>query len=309
MNEKDFNRAVLSQLYEISAQVFCERVTVHRDGKEVEDEQFNASEIVNGKDSIGREIEIRLKGEPEVFTVEIDGFKCSFAAEGVFNIVAKFEKLAGVSSKKRMKYLKGSCVREEIINEKSMYPLRGKATTKKKKLIKLSEKTAFCFDKNSFRPYTVFYKCGGMWYFLGECISEAQARKCCNDIGGDKWVFERLADYDFERSGKPAERIIFSALLEALKAERMTEEEAGTVQNEEKQEERPGQMDEQANEPNEPNERQDRYKGIHTGIKGPDGFANTISHYETDAVKTRPNNRAYVGYLATFGIIRNRGST
>ena len=76
MNEKDFNRAVLSQLYEISAQVFGERVTVHRDGKEVEDEQFTASEIVNGKDSIGREIEILLKGEPgDVFTVEIDGFR------------------------------------------------------------------------------------------------------------------------------------------------------------------------------------------------------------------------------------------
>ena len=75
MNEKDFNRAVLSQLYEISAQVFGERVTVHRDGKEVEDEQFTASEIVNGKDSIGREIEILLKGEQgDLLTVEIDGF-------------------------------------------------------------------------------------------------------------------------------------------------------------------------------------------------------------------------------------------
>ena len=119
-------------------------------------------------------------------------------------------------------------------------------------------------------------------------------------------VNKQLKAYDFGYFSETVNGIIYAALWEALKAEGGTEEEAGTVQNEDKQEERTGQMDEQANEPNE---RQDRYKGIHAGIKGPDGFANTISHYETDVVKTRPNNRAYVGYLATFGIIRNRGST
>lgn len=308
MNEKDFNRAVLSQLYEISAQVFGERVTVHRDGKEVEDEQFTASEIVNGKDSIGREIEILLKGEPgDVFTVEIDGFKCSFSAEGVFNIVAKFEKLAGISSKKRMKYLKGSCACEHIVNERDMYKsCSGGVITRKKKLVKLSERTAFCFNKKYYTPYDIFYKCGSMWYFVSGCESEEQARERCGTIEDGKWLYKQLKAYDFGYFSETVNGIIYAALWEALKAEGGTEEEAGTVQNEDKQEERTGQMDEQANEPNE---RQDRYKGIHAGIKGPDGFANTISHYETDVVKTRPNNRAYVGYLATFGIIRNRGST
>ena len=56
---------------------------------------------MNGKDSIGREIEILLKGEPgDVFTVEIDGFKCSFSAEGVFNIVPNLKSWPGLAQKK-----------------------------------------------------------------------------------------------------------------------------------------------------------------------------------------------------------------
>lgn len=116
MNDKDFNRSILAELYKIADQVFAE-------GVNVPEGSYTASELIkrNKKVSIFRyeyiKREVVCKTSESycgstiysnhncevapIYSVKVGSFEASFCASKVFDLVARFEKLAGVSKAKQ----------------------------------------------------------------------------------------------------------------------------------------------------------------------------------------------------------------
>lgn len=111
MNEKEMNLDILNKLYEIADKVFNE-------GVNVKEGNYTASDLAKMKDSAFKDgylktekksykNECNKQVEKDCFiapmaSVNVLSFVCSFCVVQIFALVAKFEKLASIGSKKRM---------------------------------------------------------------------------------------------------------------------------------------------------------------------------------------------------------------
>lgn len=115
MNEKEMNIAILKKLYEVARKVFAE-------GANVPDGNYTANDLAKKGESIFKEgyLQTEIKQAPEynmaknyyqmvekecyvapMANVSVLSFVCSFCVVKVFELVAKFEKLAGIPAKDR----------------------------------------------------------------------------------------------------------------------------------------------------------------------------------------------------------------
>lgn len=111
MSDKEMNLAILNKLYEIAGKVFNE-------GVNVKEGNYTASDLAKMKDSAFKDgylktetksykNECNKQVEKDCFiapmaSVNVLSFVCSFCVVQIFALVAKFEKLASIGSKKRM---------------------------------------------------------------------------------------------------------------------------------------------------------------------------------------------------------------
>lgn len=111
MSDKEMNLAILNKLYEIADKVFDE-------GVNVKEGNYTASDLAKMKDSAFKvgyletetksyKNECNKQVEKDCFvapmaSVNVLSFVCSFCVVQIFALVAKFEKLASIGSKKRM---------------------------------------------------------------------------------------------------------------------------------------------------------------------------------------------------------------
>lgn len=111
MTEKEMNFAILNKLYKIADKVFNE-------GVNVKEGNYTASDLAKMKDSAFKDgyLETETKSyknecnkqvEKDCFiapmaSVNVLSFVCSFCVVQIFALVAKFEKLSSIGSKKRM---------------------------------------------------------------------------------------------------------------------------------------------------------------------------------------------------------------
>lgn len=111
MSDKEMNLAILNKLYEIADKVFNE-------GVNVKEGNYTASDLAKMKDSAFKDgylktekksykNEYNKQVEKDCFiapmaSVNVLSFVCSFCVVQIFALVAKFEKLASIGSKKRM---------------------------------------------------------------------------------------------------------------------------------------------------------------------------------------------------------------
>lgn len=112
MSDKEMNLAILNKLYEIADKVFNE-------GVNVKEGNYTASDLAKMKDSAFKDDYLETENkkvydysaqkivEKDCFiapmaSVNVLSFVCSFCVVQIFALVAKFEKLASIGSKKRM---------------------------------------------------------------------------------------------------------------------------------------------------------------------------------------------------------------
>lgn len=111
MSDKEMNLAILNKLYEIADKVFNE-------GVNVKEGNYTASDLAKMKDSAFKDgylktetksykNECNKQVEKDCFiapmaSANVLSFVCSFCVVQIFALVAKFEKLASIGSKKRM---------------------------------------------------------------------------------------------------------------------------------------------------------------------------------------------------------------
>ena len=112
MSEKEMNLAILNKLYEIADKVFDE-------GVNVKEGNYTASDLAKMRDSAFKDGYLETENkkvydysaqkvvEKDCFvapmaSVNVLSFACSFCVVQIFALVAKFEKLASIGSKKRM---------------------------------------------------------------------------------------------------------------------------------------------------------------------------------------------------------------
>ena len=112
MSDKEMNLAILNKLYEIAYKVFNE-------GVNVKEGNYTASDLAKMKDSAFKDGYLETENkkvydystqkivEKDCFiapmaSVNVLSFVCSFCVVQIFALVAKFEKLASIGSKKRM---------------------------------------------------------------------------------------------------------------------------------------------------------------------------------------------------------------
>lgn len=112
MSDKEMNIAILNKLYEIADKVFNE-------GVNVKEGNYTASDLAKMKDSAFKDGYLETENkkvydyseqkivEKDCFvapmaSVNVLSFACSFCVVQIFALVAKFEKLASIGSKKRM---------------------------------------------------------------------------------------------------------------------------------------------------------------------------------------------------------------
>ena len=212
MNEKEFNLAILAELKRIANEVFA-KVTVSKDGT------YTAAELWNEKDAFGESIVIDYKGtESEIYTAEIGTFKMQITPQKLWYVLWKFEKLCNVKQADKMRFTYGKQEGENI-SEKAMYlDKSGKEVTRKKRLVKLSERVAVEPDKKT-KSYNMYYLVSGVWFLLCQRYDESQYKAIKGRIEKDeKYLFSLLQRWDFntENCLNP----IYKALFEALKSER-----------------------------------------------------------------------------------------
>jgi hypothetical protein len=92
MTNKELNMAILNKLYEI-AEMIWQKMVRNDHGC------FRASEIAKNLDKI---FYWGDADKDELFQVEVDSFRCEFAAAYIFRLVTKFEGLAGIGKNAHM---------------------------------------------------------------------------------------------------------------------------------------------------------------------------------------------------------------
>ena len=213
MDEKEFNLAILKELRKIAGKVFA-KVTVSKEGT------YTAAELWNEKDAFGESIVIDYKGtESEIYTAEIGTFKMQVTPQKLWYVLWKFEKLCNVKQADKMRFTYGKQEGENI-SEKAMYlDKSGKEVTRKKNLVKLSERVAIESDKKT-KSYNMYYLASGVWLLLCQRYDESQYKAIKERIEKDEnYLFSLLQRWDFNTENRL--NPIYKALFEAFKSERI----------------------------------------------------------------------------------------
>lgn len=213
MNEKDFNLQVLAKLVEIAKEIFA-KLTISKEGT------YTAAELWNGKNAFGESIVIDYKGtESEIYTAEIGTFKMQVTPQKLWYVLWKFERLCNVKQADKMRFTYGKQEGENI-SEKTMYLDRSsKEVTRKKSLVKLSERVAVEPDKKT-KSYNMYYFVAGLWYLIAQNFDERQYKAIQERIDkDDNYLFGLLQRWDFNTENRL--NPIYKALFEALKSERV----------------------------------------------------------------------------------------
>ena len=113
MNEKDFNLAILNKLYEIAKEVFSTHIRVPEGsysatdlaklGTSIFEEGYLKTEekqVIENKGTAKEQTINKTCFVAPLAAVEYLTFSCSFCIATLFTLVAKFEKLAGIGSKR-----------------------------------------------------------------------------------------------------------------------------------------------------------------------------------------------------------------
>ena len=123
MNEKDFNLAILNKLYEIAHKVFAEGVKIAdgsyyatdlaKKGSEIFKDGYLKTEYKQTLEYDPNKYDKKQKIEKDCFvapmaTVSVLSFVCSFCVVKIFDLVARFEKLAGIPTKDRQIFVAAS---------------------------------------------------------------------------------------------------------------------------------------------------------------------------------------------------------
>ena len=212
MNEKEMNLAILAELKRIANEVFS-KVKVSKEGT------YTSAELWNGKNSMGEKIEIFYMGtSSDIYTAKVDTFEFKVSAEDVFLRLWKFEKLCNVKQADKIRFTYGNA-ENEIISEKAMYlDKSGKEVTRKKSLVKLSERVAIESDKKT-KSYNMYYLASGVWFLLCQRYDESQYKAIKERIEKDEnYLFSLLQRWDFNTENRL--NPIYKALYEAMKSER-----------------------------------------------------------------------------------------
>ena len=212
MNEKKFNLAILAELKRIANEVFA-KVTVSKEGT------YTAAELWNEKDAFGESIVIDYKGtESEIYTAEIGTFKMQITPQKLWYVLWKFEKLCNVKQADKMRFTHGKQEGENI-SEKTMYlDKSGKEVTRKKSLVKLSDRVSIERDKKT-KSYNMYYFVYGLWYLVATNFDESQYKAIKERIEKDEnYLFSLLQRWDFNTENRLNH--IYKALFEAMKPER-----------------------------------------------------------------------------------------
>lgn len=215
MNEKEMNLAILAELKRIANEVFA-KVKVSKEGT------YTASELWNGKNSFGEKIEIFYMGtSSDIYTAKVDTFEFKVSAEDVFLRLWKFEKLCNVKQADKMRFTYGKQEGENI-SEKAMYlDKSGKEVTRKKSLVKLSDRVSIERDKKT-KSYNMYYFVYGLWYLVATNFDESQYKAIKERIEKDEnYLFSLLQRWDFNTENRLNH--IYKALFEALKSERVND--------------------------------------------------------------------------------------
>ena len=213
MNEKEFNLAILAELKRIANEVFA-KVTVSKEGT------YTAAELWNEKDAFGESIVIDYKGtESEIYTAEIGTFKMQITPQKLWYVLWKFERLCNVKQADKMRFTYGK-QEGETISEKAIYlDKSGKEVTRKKSLVKLSERVAIEADKKT-KSYNMYYLASGVWFLLCQRYDESQYKAIKERIEKDEnYLFSLLQRWDFNTENRLNH--IYKALFEDLKSERI----------------------------------------------------------------------------------------
>ena len=213
MDEKEFNLAILKELIKIAGKVFA-KVTVSKEGT------YTAAELWNEKNAFGESIVIDYKGtESEIYTAEIGTFKMQVTPQKLWYALWKFERLCNVKQADKMRFTHGKQEGENI-SEKAMYlDKSGKEVTRKKSLVKLSERVAVEPDKKT-KSYNMYYFVAGLWYLIAQNFDERQYKAIQERIDkDDNYLFGLLQRWDFNTENRL--NPIYKALFEALKSERV----------------------------------------------------------------------------------------
>ena len=212
MNEKEFNLAILAELKRIANEVFA-KVKVSKEGT------YTAAELWNEKNAFGESITIDYKGtESDIYTAEIGTFKMKVTPQKLWYVLWKFEKLCNVKQADKMRFTHGKQEGENI-SEKAMYlDKSGKEVTRKKSLVKLSERVAIEPDKKK-KSYNMYYLASGVWFLLCQRYDESQYKAIKERIEKDEnYLFSLLQRWDFNTENRL--NPIYKGLFEALKSER-----------------------------------------------------------------------------------------
>lgn len=196
MNEKEFNSAILKELRKIAGKVFA-KVTVSKEGT------YTAAELWNEKDAFGESIVIDYKGaESEIYTAEIGTFKMQVTPQKLWYVLWKFERLCNVKQADKMRFTYGEKLGENI-SEKAMYLDRsGKEVTRKKSLVKLSERVAIEPDKKA-KSYNMYYLASSVWFLLCQRYDESQYKAIKERIEKDEnYLFNLLQRWDFNTGNR-----------------------------------------------------------------------------------------------------------
>lgn len=205
MNEKEFNLQVLAKLVGIANIIFA-KLTINKEGT------YTAAELWSGKNSLGEPIAIDYHGTKyDTYTVEVGTFKCSFTPEKIFYLIWKFEQLCKVRQENKARFTYG-VAEHEIINGKAMYLGKDdKVVTRKKPLLKVSDRVAFAIDRKT-KTYEVYFLAAGVWYLMSMYQSEAGAKRIQGAINSDPDKIKKmLSGWNFENGNK------FNAIYKALR--------------------------------------------------------------------------------------------
>lgn len=95
MTDKELNKAILDELYKIADEIW------HSMFKRDIVGSFTAREIYSPK-HLGYDVLFKKDDVDESYHVEVGKFRCTFQYNQIFDLVAKFESLAGVGSKRHL---------------------------------------------------------------------------------------------------------------------------------------------------------------------------------------------------------------
>lgn len=212
MNEKEMNLAILAELKRIAKEVFS-KVTVNKEGT------YTAAELWNEKNSFGERISINYhKTENDVYTAEIGSFKMQITPQKLWYVLWKFEKLCNVKQADKMRFTYGNQEGENI-SAKAMYlDKEGKAITRKKNLVKLSERVAIEPNKKT-KSYNMYYFASGLWHLVATNYDKSMYEAINEQVEKDEnFLFSLLQRWDLNTENRL--NPIYKALFEALKSER-----------------------------------------------------------------------------------------